>query len=274
MRTTTAQALQSHRMALGSEGAAPRAVGDTAQDPAAAPGQAPEELVEVQLRAILEATGTSAGAVCLFDQHQELLRLAVEIGLSDEGCRRLRSVRRGAATTWDMPLHSLLNRRVYLIESAAKNRYVPPLVDDVAKVRSVACVPLYDGSTPVGSLIVVAMAPRTFGERQIRLLEQPVRELVTHIGSMRKRVSIAAPHRGTRPSLSATATAAPAAVMFAGPTSPGVKVAPGSASVSTSIQAAVDRARVELERLRARLAEADEATATERRRADALAEEQ
>ena len=46
------------------------------------------------------------------------------------------------------PLHSLLNKRVYLIESAAKNRYVPPLVDDVANVRAVACVPLYDGSTP------------------------------------------------------------------------------------------------------------------------------
>src|SRR5262245_58703245 len=148
MRTTTAQALQSHRMALGSEGAATRAVGDTGQGdgPAGAASQAPEELIEVQLRAILEATQTSAGAVCLFDQYQQLRRLAADIGLSDEGCRRLRSVRRGGATTWDMPLHSLLNRRVYLIESAAKNRYVPPLVDDVAMVRAVACVPLYDGS--------------------------------------------------------------------------------------------------------------------------------
>ena len=273
LRTMTAQALQSPRMALGSDGAAPRAaseIGQGTDGPGPPSGQAPEELVEIQLRAILEATQTSAGAVCLFDQHQELLRLAVEIGLSDEGCRRLRSVRRGAATTWDMPLHSLLNRRVYLIESAAKNRYVPPLVDDIAMVRAVACVPLYDASTPVGSLILIAMAPRTFGERQIRLLEQPVRELVGHIVSMRKRVSLAAPPRTGRPSLSATATAQPAAAMVAGPTVPGIKVAPGGAPVSSSIQAAVDRARAELERLRSRLTEADEATATERRRADAL----
>ena len=89
-------------MALGSDGAAPRAADE--QGSAAAgggppsPGQAPEELIEIALRAILETTQTSAGAVCLFDQHQELLRLAVEIGLSDEGCRRLRSVRRGAAS--------------------------------------------------------------------------------------------------------------------------------------------------------------------------------
>src|SRR6185369_8857289 len=182
---------------------------------------------------------------------------AVEIGLSDEGCRRLRSVRRGAATTWDMPLHSLLNKRVYLIESAAKNRYVPPLVDDVANVRAVACVPLYDGSTPVGSLILVAMAPRSFGERQIRLLEQPVRDLVVHIGAMRKRVSVAVPARSGRPSLSAGAAGAPAGAATAGPTMPGPKVAPGATpGAPSTIQAAVDRARNELERLRARLAEA------------------
>src|SRR5437762_4079560 len=176
----TAQALRSPWMALVSGGAASRAASDTSKGtdgPGSGPPQAPEELIEIQLRAILESTQTSAGAVCLFDQHQELLRLAVEIGLSDEGCRRLRSVRRGAATTWDMPLHSLLNKRVYLIESAAKNRYVPPLVENVGAVRAVACIPLYDGSTPVGSLILVALAPKTFGERQVRLLEQPVRNL-------------------------------------------------------------------------------------------------
>jgi hypothetical protein len=104
-------------MALGSDAAASRAAPSAApgggeRAPAgSSPGAPPEELVEAQLKTILEATQTSAGAVCLFDQHQELLRLAVEIGLSDEGCRRLRTVRRGAATSWDMPLHSLLNRR-------------------------------------------------------------------------------------------------------------------------------------------------------------------
>jgi hypothetical protein len=81
-------------MALGSDAAASRADADTGPAGGSAPpsaAQAPEELIEIQLRGILETTQTSAGAVCLFDQHQELLRLAVEIGLSDEGCRRLRA---------------------------------------------------------------------------------------------------------------------------------------------------------------------------------------
>lgn len=116
-----------------------------------------------------------------------MLRLAAEVGLSDEGCRQLRSVRRGGVGAWDMPLHSLLNRRAYLIESAAKNRYVPPLVEPAASVRTLACVPLYAGSTPLASLILVAMIPASFTERDIRVLDQAIRELVKMIESVRRR---------------------------------------------------------------------------------------
>jgi hypothetical protein len=148
---------------------------------------APEDALEPALRAILEACGATAGAICLFDQRNEMLRLAAEVGLSDEGCRQLRSVRRGGVGTWDMPLHSLLNRRAYLIESAARNRYVPPLVEPAASVRTLACVPLYAGSTPLASLILVAMIPASFSERDIRVLDQAIRELVKMIESVRRR---------------------------------------------------------------------------------------
>src|SRR5438046_7872474 len=131
----------------------------------AAGAAAPEDMLEPALAAVLEASRASAGALCLFDQRHELLRLAAEVGLSDEGCKRLRQVRRGGAG-WDMPLHSLLNRRVYLIESAAKNRYVPPLVEAAASVTTVACVPLYAGATPVASIILVAVAPHRITEQQ------------------------------------------------------------------------------------------------------------
>jgi hypothetical protein len=148
---------------------------------------APEDAFEPALRSILEASGAAAGAVCLFDQRHEMLRLAAEVGLSDEGCRRLRGVRRGDPVGWDMPLHGLLNRRVYLIDSASKNRYVPPLVDAVGSVRTVACVPLYAGATPLGSLILIAVAPRVLGERDIRMLERPLREVTKMIEAIRRR---------------------------------------------------------------------------------------
>ncbi|MCW5888955.1 MAG: GAF domain-containing protein [bacterium] len=148
----------------------------------------PEDAFEPALQAILEATGASAGALCLFDVRYGILRLTTEVGLSDEGCRRLRSVRRGDPASWDMPLHGLLNRRAYLIESAARNRYVPRLLTAGAPVRTVACVPLYAETTPLGSLVLVTVAPRAFVERDIQALWRPLAELVRMIEAVRRQV--------------------------------------------------------------------------------------
>jgi hypothetical protein len=148
---------------------------------------APEDALEPALQAILDASGAVAGALCLFDPRQGLLRLAAEVGLSDEGCRRLRTVRWSDPSSWDMPLHGLMNRRAYLIESAVRNRYVPRLVEQGAHVRTIACVPVYGGPDPLASLILISVAPRTFGERDIQTLMPPLRELGALIESARRR---------------------------------------------------------------------------------------
>src|SRR3989441_6036421 len=148
---------------------------------------APEDMLESALRAIVTESGATAGALCFYNSRQDLLRLAAEVGLSDEGCRQLRGVRRGVATGWDIPLHGLLNRRAYLIDSAAQNRYVPPLVDPPGAMRAVVCIPLHAGPSPLGSLILVAVAPRTFVERDIHALEGPLGVLVKMIQATRRR---------------------------------------------------------------------------------------
>jgi len=170
------------------------------------------------------------------------------VGLSDEGCRQLRAVRRGAATGWDIPLHGLVNRRAYLIDSAAQNRYVPPLVEPPGSMRAIVCIPLHSGPSPVGSLILVAVAPRSFGERDIHALEAPLGVLVKMIQATRRR-------GGEQTSPRAAAPAPPAAP------SP----APGKPE-------GADADRVQLliaslaatERERSRLATAVEAAAAER----------
>jgi hypothetical protein len=149
---------------------------------------APEDALEPALQAVVEASGAGAGALCLFDPRYGILRLAAESGLSDEGCRRLRNVRRGDPASWDMPLHGVLNRRAYLIESAAKNRYVPRLVEHFAAMRTVICVPVYSGPVPLGTVVLVALAPRAFSEGDIRGLERPLRELGRLIEAVRRRV--------------------------------------------------------------------------------------
>ncbi|HUE31078.1 MAG TPA: GAF domain-containing protein, partial [Verrucomicrobiae bacterium] len=153
----------------------------------AAAAVAPEDALEPALRAILGASRAQAGALCLFDQRHGILRLVAEVGFSEEGCRRLRNVRRTDPTAWDMPLNGLMNRRAYLIESASRNRYVPRLVEHAAAVRTIACLPLHAGPTPVGSLVLVALTPRSFAERDVRTLERPLGELAAMIEAVRRR---------------------------------------------------------------------------------------
>jgi hypothetical protein len=146
------------------------------------------DALEQALRAVVDASSAAAGAICLYDTRAELLRLAAEQGLSDEGCRRLRTVRRGDSAGWDMPLHGLLNRRAYLIDSAARNRYVPPLVEST-NVRTIACLPLFQGNTAQGSLVLVMVSPANLREDDIRALDQPLRELARLIDVVRRQVS-------------------------------------------------------------------------------------
>src|SRR5438477_1558733 len=218
----------------------------------AAGAAAPEDMLEPALAAVLEASRASAGALRLFDQRHELLRLAAEVGLSDEGCKRLRQIRRGGMAGWDMPLHSLLNRRVYLIETAAKNRYVPPLVEAAASVTTIACVPLYAGTTPVASIVLVAVAPERITEQQIGPLSEPLRELARMIEAARRRTATAA--------LPATAPAAPPAAAPLALTRP---AAERDKSEAARVQTLVT-SLAEAERERARLAAALEAAAAER----------
>src|SRR5438046_2510305 len=228
---------------------------------------APEDMLEPALAAVLQASRASAGALCLFDQRHELLRLAAEVGLSDEGCKRLRQIRRGGMAGWDMPLHSLLNRRVYLIESAAKNRYVPPLVEAAASVTTIACVPLYAGTTPVASIVLVAVAPERITEQQIGPLSEPLRELARMIEAARRRTATAA--------LPATAPAAPPAAAPLALTRPAAERDKSEAArVQTLVTSLAEEARAaadaEAEGARAALARAEgavEALEDEKQRA-------
>jgi hypothetical protein len=115
------------------------------------------------------------------------------VGISDEGCQQLRTIRRADPACWDIPLHGLLNRRAYLIESASRNRYVPKLVDAKTPVTTVICIPMFAGMTPLGSIVIVAASPRVFTQRDIERLWTPLRALAAIIEEIRRRVTVAAP---------------------------------------------------------------------------------
>jgi CheY-like chemotaxis protein len=152
----------------------------------AAATTSPEDALEPALRAIVQSVGAVGGALCLFDQRHSVLRLTAEVGMSDEGCRRLRTIRRGDPGCWDIPLHGVVNRRAYLIENASQNRYVPPLIGKGAPMRTIACIPVYSGLSALASVILVSAPPRVFAERDITMLWKPLRELAGMIEAVRR----------------------------------------------------------------------------------------
>ncbi len=182
------------------------------QDIAAAAGAA-EDALEPALEATVEAVGAVAGALCLYDERRQLLRLAAETGLSEEGCRRLRAVRGNDPSGWDIPLSGLLNRRVYVMENAAHHRYVPPLLEDARAMRAVGCFPLTTRGALLGSLVLVASRPHVFDDRAVRALQEPLRELGRMILAVRQRTGGATappPAASPEPVAATPAAAAPA----------------------------------------------------------------
>lgn len=163
----------------------------------------PEDALEPALRMVVEASGASAGALCLYDAQESLLRLTSEIGLSDEGCRRLRAIRHDDPT-WSAPLDSLLERRTYVLERAA-GEHLPPLVDPIESITAVACLPLYVDSTPRGSVVLVSVGARALSPTALVDLEPALAKLARIIETIGPR---GGPEQRTRTPLEGARAAA------------------------------------------------------------------
>jgi CheY-like chemotaxis protein len=150
---------------------------------------APEDALEPTLGALVEESGARAGAMCLFERGEGVLRLAAEVGLSDDGCRLLRTTRPGEGG-WNPPLASVLEGRACVVEAGTGS--IPPLVERAESVSAVACVPLLAGGRPRGSVVLVAVAPRTFTEHGLRRLAPAVRRIEQVVEAIARRVHAAA----------------------------------------------------------------------------------
>jgi hypothetical protein len=131
------------------------------------------------LISLVNTAGAAGGALCLFDAEEGVLRLAAEVGLSDEGCRTLRTIRRDEG--WDIPLASLLDGNPIILADTAASP-LPPLLDEPGSLSSVACVPIGERRAPVGTLVLVAAPPRL-------LDAETVRDLAPKLGSIEAVVS-------------------------------------------------------------------------------------
>src|SRR6185369_9634368 len=140
-----------------------------------------ERIVELQVRQVpletfaatmtpllLDALDAAAGALLLYHCEAEALEMIGSRGLSPAGERHLEKLRRGAADSWEIPLHGLMNRKAYIIERPDEHPFVPELAsrDVMPFAVNLASIPLYRGPLPVGVLLAIADR-RPIGEGDI-----------------------------------------------------------------------------------------------------------
>src|ERR1051325_10253483 len=68
------------------------------------------------LAAVLEALHLRFGALLRYESEAESPTMLAQEGLSPQAIDAIRLIRRGVGGVWDMPLHAVLQRRVYIID--------------------------------------------------------------------------------------------------------------------------------------------------------------
>jgi GAF domain-containing protein len=127
---------------------------------------APEDALEPALRVLVENAGALAGALCLYNARDGLFRLAAEVGLSDAGCRRIRTVRKDAGG-WTAPFESMAAGRAVVLRRPAA---LPGLVEPDGLVEAIACLPLFADGAPRGVVIAAAARPNAFDDAAVKAL--------------------------------------------------------------------------------------------------------
>ncbi len=133
-----------------------------------------EGAAAVALGAVLEAVRLRHGALFVYDSDRQSLSLLAQQGLSASAQAAVRLVRRGMSGVWDMPLHSLLQRRVYIIDRPKENPFVPVLLEgnDQNLLSNLAFIPLYSAGKASGVLLLVGSGARTIREPDILALRE------------------------------------------------------------------------------------------------------
>jgi CheY-like chemotaxis protein len=152
----------------------------------------PEDQLEPALRQLVAQSGAAAGALCLLDPRVGRLRLAAEVGLSDEGCRRLRTLGRPGGERWPVPLESLRARLPRVIASSTTVP-IPPLIEPSGVATTVACLPLLGDELPLGTVILVARVPASFPAERLEALRPALAALARTADDVLRRIRPAAP---------------------------------------------------------------------------------
>jgi CheY-like chemotaxis protein/predicted nucleic acid-binding Zn-ribbon protein len=129
---------------------------------------------EEAVKLIARATATKAAALLTYEPRGGHMQLVGQVGLEPEAEHVLSGDAMGGA--WDIPLRSVRNRRINVIESAHENPFVPKALAGISPRRlTIAAVPFFQANTPVGVVILFSPTPRGFADGLLKTLSQSLR---------------------------------------------------------------------------------------------------
>jgi CheY-like chemotaxis protein len=136
------------------------------------------EFAQKALEIMAGVGGIKAAALLAHQQRPERMWLQAHVGLDAEAVRVLGSDAKTGG--WDIPLRSLRNRRINVIESAQENPFVPPSLAAVNPRRlTIAVLPFFQGQLPVGVAVFFSPTHRGFPDTLLQGLSQALRVCAT-----------------------------------------------------------------------------------------------
>ncbi len=133
-----------------------------------------DAFAEEAIKIIAQGAGVKAAAIVGFEQRASKMRLLATAGLEREAIQVLSGD--SSVNSWDIPLRCLRNRRINVIESAHENPFVPrPLIAISPRRLTIAALPFYQSSTPIGVLVLFSPTQRGFADGLLHTLSQALR---------------------------------------------------------------------------------------------------
>src|SRR6516164_510342 len=112
-----------------------------------------EAFAEQALQLIAKGAGVKTAALLGYEPRGARVQLLAHCGLEPDAVQILGGA--GASNAWDIPLRSLRNRRINVIEAAHENPFVPgPLLAISPRRLTIAVLPFFHASAPVGVVVL------------------------------------------------------------------------------------------------------------------------
>jgi CheY-like chemotaxis protein/predicted nucleic acid-binding Zn-ribbon protein len=133
-----------------------------------------DAFAEEAVKLIARGAGVKAAALLGYEQRGGRMRLLAHVGIDSDAIQILSGD--SMVSAWDIPLRSLRNRRINVIEAAQENPFVPKALIAISPRRlTIAALPFFHANAPVGVIVLFSPTARGFADGLLKALSQSLR---------------------------------------------------------------------------------------------------